>query len=269
MARRLGSRLNIGLLMTHNEVDVVAEVLEVNAAHVDTILALDGSSDGTLEIVRAHPKVELVLRDEEVTQGGRVGDWHRGVLLEAARERYGPGQWYTLLHGDEFFHDDPRAVIERAEREGAGFVNWAAMQFFLHTSDEGRDLESVRSVQERVRWYSPFWIEVRQFRDRPGARYREGEHGRVFPRGVGWRPFSRLPVLKHYPYRSPSQVTAKRASGGFSESWYDGPVFRETFSSEYRTARRFSGDFGELELERQGSLLSSWRWGRRLVHRGG
>lgn len=256
--------LNIGLLLTRNEADAVDEMMRHNRPALDAVFVLDGSDDGTDRLLQRYPEVELVLKDEEVAPQGRVRDWHRGVLLETARARYGSGHWYTLLHGDELFHDDPREVIRHAEREGASFVNWAAMQFFMHLSDEPLGVHL--PLQERLRWYSPFWVEVRQFKDKPGARYRPGEHGRVFPRGVGWRPYSKMPLLKHYPYRTPGQMRRRLgelAARGFSGTEVQPAIYRETYAPEYRLARRFEGDFGDLELARQGNLLAMlWRWKR-------
>ncbi len=264
-------RLHIGLLMTYNEADVLPQMLEATTQHVDAIFALDGSSDATPEILRACPKLEGLLFDRDVAQGGRVRDHHRQALLEAARAKYGTGHWYSLLHADEFMHDDPRAVIEQAELEGAGFVNWIAMQFFLHPDDadlydaQGQPLE--QGVQRRVTWYSPFWVEVRQFLDVPQfawqrVQYRDGEHGRVYPRGTRWKPYSRMPVLKHYPYRSPVQVGAKAQDSGFSVAHSQSrAVFTQTAGSIYRSARQLESsvtpDFLEFELRRQKSLLGT------------
>ena len=273
-------RLHIGLLMTYNEADVLPQMLTHTLPSVDAIFALDGSNDATPEILRACQKLEGLLFDHDVAGGGRVRDHHRAVLLKAARARYGVGHWYSLLHADEFTHDDPRAVIEAAELEGAGFVNWLAMQFFLHPEDadlydaHGQPLEP--SVQQRVTWYSPFWVEVRQFLDVPQfawqrVAYREGEHGRVYPRGTGWRPYSRMPLLKHYPYRSPAQVGAKSQDSGFSVA-HSGSraVFTQTAGSIYRTARKLetpdAPDFLEFELSRQKSLLETM-WAQRKLLR--
>lgn len=260
--------MNIGLLLSYNEVDIVDEMMRANRGGLDAIFALDGSEDGTGERLARYPEVELVLRDEDVTGGTRVRDFHRQALLDAARRRHGSGHWYTLMHGDEIFHDDPRAVAAAAERQGAHLVNWAVMQFFLHPSDAAPD--EALPVQSRVRWYSPFWVEVRQFRDRPGAHYRQGEHGRVFPRGVGWRPYTRMPIVKHYPFRTPGQALRRlrsMADRGFSGSSVDGDVLRTRYEPRYRLARRFDGDFGDLEMDRQGGLLAMWwrwkRWTRR------
>lgn len=257
--------LNIGLLLTYNEQDVVAEMLEHNAGGVDAIFALDGSTDATTEVLLAHPKVRLVLRDADVAPGGHVRDHHRQALLDAARAEYGGGHWYTIMHGDEFFHDDPRAVARAAGAMGAGRVNWAAMQFFLHPDDRPA---LGGSVQENVRWYSPFWVEVRQFRDSPRARYQAGEHGRVFPHGVGWLPYLKMPILKHYPYRSEAQTLARLGAmeaRGFSGTKATGGVYRERYAPEYREAHYFGGDFGVFELARQGNLLTMMARWKRLV----
>ena len=273
-------RLHIGLLMTYNEADVLPQMLEHTVAYVDAIFALDGSSDATPEILQTCPKLNGLLFDRDVAQGGRVRDHHRQALLTAARAKYGTGHWYSLLHADEFAHDDPRAVIAACEREGAGFVNWLAMQFFLHPDDavlydmHGQPLEP--SVQQRVTWYSPFWVEVRQFLDVPqfawqAVQYRDGEHGRVYPRGTRWKPYSRMPVLKHYPYRSPVQVGAKSQDSGFSVAHsHSRAVFTKTAGSIYRSARQLEApaapDFLEFELRRQKSLLGTM-WAQRKLLR--
>ena len=274
-------RLHIGLLMTYNEADVLPEMLEHTSPLVDAIFALDGSSDATPEILRACPKLEGLYFDRDVVGGGRVRDHHRAVLLKAARAKYGTGHWYSLLHADEFTHDDPRAVIEAAEREGAGFVNWLAMQFFLHPDDaelyDAGGLPLEPNVERRVTWYSPFWVEVRQFLDvRQFAwqrvNYRDGEHGRVFPRGTRWKPFSKMPVLKHYPYRSPVQVSAKSQDSGFSVAHSQSKaVFTQTAGSIYRTARRLetplTPDFMEFELSNQKSLVQTMMAQRKLLRK--
>ena len=266
LTTKLCAEVNIGLLLTYNEADVIEEMMAHNRRSVDTVFVLDGSSDGTDHILTQYPEVELILKDEQVAPGGRVRDFHRQALLEVAQTRYGYGHWFTLMHGDELFHDDPRIVIERAEKQGASFVNWAALQFFMHTSDEPLDLGL--PLQQRLRWYSPFWVEVRQFKGGRNTCYRPGEHGRVLPRHVGWRPYSKMPLLKHYPYRSPEQMTKRLESQqtrGFSGTAPRPEIYRDRYAPEYRSARHFDGDFGDLELDKQGNLLTMlWRW-KRLV----
>jgi hypothetical protein len=170
------------------------------------------------------------------------------------------------MHGDEIFHDDPRKIAEQADKQGASRVNWAAMQFFMHTSDE--PLDTTKPVQERLRYYSPFWLEVRQFKSSARTHYKDGVHGKVIPEGVGWRPFSKVPIYKHYSYRTPEQMQRRLealAQRGFSGARLSQSIYRETFSSEYKTARKFNGDFEEFEMSRQGNLLTMmYKW-KRLV----
>ncbi len=259
--------MNIGLLMTYNEADMIDEMMEANRHHVDTIFVLDGSDDGTDERLRRYPEVELILKDKDVVGTGRVKDFHRQALLEAAHERYGTGHWFTLMHGDEIFHDSPRDIIQKAEKQGAKRVNWAVMQFFMHLSDE--PLNTALPVEERLSWYSPFWVEIRQFKSSAKSHYGQ-KHHQVIPEGVGWQPYCKMPLLKHYPYRSPEHMRCRlelMQVRAFSGTVSEEGIYRETFTSAYKKAYKFGGDFGDFELSKQGNLLSMlWRW-RKLVKR--
>jgi glycosyltransferase involved in cell wall biosynthesis len=257
--------MNIGLLMTYNERDIIEEMMESNRHYVDTIFVLDGSDDGTDEVLKQYKEVELILKDKDVTPGP-VRDYHRQVLLEEAHKRYGTGHWFTLLHGDEIFHDNPRLIAEQADKQGAKRVNWAAMQFFLHTFDE--PVDTTKPVQERLRYYSPFWLEIRQFKSSKYTVYKEGVHGQVIPQGVGWQPFSKVPIYKHYPYRTPEQMRQRLEAmkqRGFSGARQGSNIYRERFSDEYKEVRKFDGDFAEFEMVKQGNILTMmYKW-KRLV----
>jgi hypothetical protein len=266
--------MNIGLLLTYNEADIIDEMMQNNRHTVDAIFVLDGSTDDTPEKLAQYPEVHTILRDEDVlTASEKLRDYHRQVLLEVARASFGMGHWYTLMHGDEIFHHNPRRVLEHADKQGAKRVNWAAMQFFLHTSDaityeqmtyEQPDIND--SVQTRVRWYSPFWLEIRQFKDDMGVHYPLGQHGKVIPAGVGWKPYSRVPIFKHYPYRNPEQMHKRLAasSRGFSGTASHASLFRDRYAPEYRHAYYFEDGFGHFE--NMHLLTALWRW-RRLVTR--
>ena len=160
------------------------------------------------------------------------------------------------------------SIAQKADQQGAKRVNWAAMQFFMHTSDEPIDIS--KPVQERLTWYSPFWLEIRQFKSSKKTHYQEGKHGKVLPEGVGWQPYSKVPILKHYPYRTPQQMEQRLVAikqRGFSGTVHDQSIYRETYSPEYKTARKFLGDFADLELAKQGHLPTMiYKW-KRLVRR--
>jgi Glycosyl transferase family 2 len=264
-------RLNIGLLLSFNEADVLPQMLAAHESEIDVIYALDGSTDETTNILRQHPLIDKILLDKDVAQNAPVRDFHRQALLEVARQRHGYGHWYTLLHADEFFHDSPRAVIRAAEETGAGMVNWMSMQFFLHLSDTHLYNEAGipidQDIQKRITWYSPFWIEVRQFLDVQQffwqkVAYKQGQHARVHPHGHRLKPFWKMPILKHYTYRSPAQILGKNLQPGLSASTLQQAVFRTTAQDIYKYGIQLKNplqpDFGRLELAHQKSLLHTF-----------
>jgi len=265
---------NIGLMITCDEEDVIQEVMEVNKKYFDKILVLDGSSDGTEEIIRSYDCVRYFLKDRDIIDklpNRRFNDGARQFLLEKAQEMYPVEGWFTLLHGDEIFHDDPNRVAAEAEKARAERVNWYAMYFFLHSSDKGRDLEAIRSVQQRVLWYCPGYLEIRQFRNKPGIYYELGQRHNVVPRGVGHSIYKHFPVYKHYLYRSVFQIMKKREQNvrsGFSSTYSEftdpDSCFMDILPG-FKVARKFDGSFHEFEIKNQGSLLRRWLRAHRYI----
>lgn len=254
-------------MITCNEEDCIEEVMNEYIKYFDKILVLDGSTDGTEEIIRSYSQVKYFLKDKEILDklpGRKLKDGARQFLLEKAQEMYGYGGWFTLLHGDEIFHDDPNRVAEEAEKAKAEKVNWYAMNFFLHTSDKERDPQSIESLQERVCWYCPGPIEIRQFRNKEGIYYLLSRHSNVLPCGIGWRIYKYFPIYKHYFYRSPEQIFKKKKQheqSGFSVSYGSFEDRKDCFLPilpGYKVARRFDGSFHEFEIKNQGSLFNRW-----------
>lgn len=265
---------NIGLMISCNEEDIIEEVMETNKKYFDKILVLDGSSDRTEEIIRSYPQVKYFLKDRDIIDklpNRKFEDGARQFLLEKAQEMYPIEGWFTLLHGDEIFHDDPNWVAEEAQKARAEKVNWYAMNFFLHTSDKERDLESIKSVQERVLWYHPGHIEIRQFKNKSGLRYELSQRHNVMPKGVGWQIYKYFPIFKHYPLRSVSQILKKKQQNirtRFSNT-YKGFSDTDSYFIEhdpgYKVARKFDGSFHEFEIKNQGSLLKRWFRAHRYI----
>lgn len=259
--------LNIGLLMTCDEEDCIREVMDEHTKYFDTILCLDGSSDKTEEIIRSYPQVKYFLRDKDIINqlpNRKIEDGARQFLLEKAQELFGCEGWFTLLHGDEIFYDNPVKMAERAEREGAEKINWSAMNFFMHTSDFGKDWDAISSVQKRVTWYCPGFLEIRSFKNKKGIYYKLEDRHKVLPYGIGWHMFSKYPVYKHYPFRSVAQMRKKKeqhTKTGFAVT-YRGLDDEENYFKDilpgYKIARQFDGSFHEFEVNQQRSILARW-----------
>src|SRR4030088_3429092 len=80
----------IGITRLRNEALILRDTLDYVGAHVDAIIAYDdASNDRTLEILRSHPKVGLIVTNgswEEDIQARRIAEGrHRGLLLQIAR----------------------------------------------------------------------------------------------------------------------------------------------------------------------------------------
>ncbi len=254
-------------MMTCNEEDCIREVMDEHVKYFDKILVLDGSSDKTEEILRSYPQVKYFLKDKDIIDklpNKKFRDGARQFILKKAQEIYGYEGWFTILHGDEIWHDNPVEMAEKAEKDGAEKINWYAMNFFLHTTDKNRDLEAIKSVQKRVLWYCPGFIEIRSFKNKKGLYYQLNEHGRCFPHGISWKIYKYFPVYKHYPYRSVSQMIEKRnfnKDRGFSASYNRLADENQCFVDRlpnYKVTRKYDGSFHEFEIANQGSLLKRW-----------
>src|SRR3989339_325747 len=258
---------NIGLMITNNEDDVIEEVMEANKKYFDKILVLDGSSDRTEEIIRSYDCVKYFLKDREIIDqlpGKKFNDGARQFLLAKAQEMFPVEGWFTLLHGDEIWHDDPNWVAEEADKARAEKVNWYVMNFFLHTSDRGRDLPAVKSVQERLRWYCPGYLEIRSFRNKRGIHYELGQRNLTIPKGIGWQIYKYFPIYKHYPFRSVEQIMKKKLAHRQTDFNYT----YERYATEadcfvdilpnYKVGRKYDGSFHEFEIKNQGTLLGRW-----------
>jgi glycosyltransferase involved in cell wall biosynthesis len=265
---------NIGLMVTRNEEDVIEEVMEVNKRYFDKILVLDGSSDRTEEILRSYDCIKYLLKDRDIINqlpNQKFEDGARQFLLAKAQALYPIEGWFTLLHGDEIWHDDPNWVAQQAEQARAEKVNWYAMNFFLHPSDKERDLASIKSVQQRVLWYCPGMLEIRQFRNKPGIAYLPGQKWNVLPQGIGWQIYKYFPVYKHYPFRSVDQIMQKRQQNkqsGFSSTYNDFSDYTSCFVEKlpnYKVARKYDGSFHEFEIKNQGTLFRRWLRAHRYI----
>ena len=172
---------NIGLMMSYNEEDIIKEVMDNNLKYFDKILVLDGSNDGTTEIIRSYKNVVYLIHDDEIFPKRKVSDGMRQFLLEKAQELFPIEGWFTILHGDEILVDNPNDIAIRAEKAGAEIVNWHALNFFLHTSEKGKQINTHERIQDQVMHYSPGGLEIRQFKNKPNIHYDITRTGRVFP----------------------------------------------------------------------------------------
>jgi len=212
---------NIGIMLTRNEEDVIEEVMDDHKQYFDTIFVLDGSTDRTPSILKRYKNIALLLNDADISPHGPITDGSRQFLIDEAQKRFGYEGYFTLLHGDEIFFDNPNTTAQKAIDEDIDYVLWQMMTFFPHVSEEACYEEKKHlPVQERMGWCTPNWVEVRQFVNRQGVGYDLAQHKTLVPRGVHTLKFNtNLPVFKHYSFRDPKQMKERvqdRMNNGFT-----------------------------------------------------
>ena len=95
----------IGVTRLRNEALVLPDTLSYVGKEVDAIIAYDdASTDRTLDILRVHPKVALIVANgswEEDIKARRLAEGrHRGLLLEIARTQF-HFDWMFCFDADE------------------------------------------------------------------------------------------------------------------------------------------------------------------------
>jgi hypothetical protein len=105
----------VAMTRVRNEALILPDTLDYLSAHVDAILAYDdASTDETVEILRAHPKVALVVANqawEQDVEARKLAEGrHRGLLLDMARADL-PHVWTFCFDPDERVTGDVRAFL--------------------------------------------------------------------------------------------------------------------------------------------------------------
>jgi hypothetical protein len=191
-----------------DENDIVGETLEAALSWSDKIFVFDnGSVDGTWETVNAisrkHSKLEIVGHDNRT-----FTDELRGEIFESYRSVASPGDWWCRLDSDEIYVDDPVRFLAGVP-DKFGFVLSASFNFYftdidLRSYEENPSEWLSRPVRERLKFYQNNWSEPRFVRHRNDLRW----VGLIWPDNRG-RTFPSRIRLRHFPYRSPAQISSR------------------------------------------------------------
>jgi hypothetical protein len=105
----------IGMTRMRNEALVLPDTLDYLSGHVDAIIAYDdASTDETVEILRTHPKVSLIVAnqvwEEDVEARKAAEGRHRGLLLDMARAEL-PHEWLLCFDPDERVTGNVRGFV--------------------------------------------------------------------------------------------------------------------------------------------------------------
>lgn len=153
-----GKHLLIGITRVRNESLVLRDTLDYVGAHVDAIVAYDdASTDDTLDILRNHPKVALVIEnalwESDIVERLSAETRHRGLLLQIARAKLSFG-WTLCFDADERVIGNLRDFIEGASATKCNGVRIRLFDAYMTPDDHGPFVHG-QSLLDFRRFFGP------------------------------------------------------------------------------------------------------------------
>jgi len=216
----------IGILVTRNEEDIIAEAMEEYSKHFDAIYCLDCSDDKTPEIISSFKVVRWLITDKDLGMPStQFRDGKRQFLLSKVQDDFGYSGWIFSIQGDEIFYGDIEKIVVFAENEKANVINCLPAHFVIHPSEkdiiEGEDTKI--PIQQRRLWYFLALCENAGFKNQAGLYYNLFEHMRTIPHGFQpMRTCSKVIIRRHYNMRSIKQIKDRiedRVSSGWQPNY--------------------------------------------------
>ncbi|BAQ18443.1 glycosyltransferase family 2 protein [Methyloceanibacter caenitepidi] len=175
----------VAMTRVRNEALILPDTLDYLASHVDAVIAYDdASTDETVDLLRAHPKVALIVANQawerDVDARKRAEGRHRGLLLEMARTQL-PHDWMFCFDPDERVTGDVRAYLRGLGPD----VDALRVRLFdaYMTAEDQAPYSSDRALMDFRRFYGPEQRDILMFwRNREAIGFAEGD-GRT-PRGM-------------------------------------------------------------------------------------
>ena len=176
----------LGVTRVRNEALILRDTLDYVGREVDAIIAYDdASTDRTLEILRSHPKVALIVAngawEEDVAARLIAEGRHRGLLLQTAHERL-RFEWMFCFDADERVIGDLRGF---AAGPDAGDCDGVRIKLFdaYMTPDDHAPYRPDRALAGFRRFFGPERRDILMlWRNRPEVFFSQ-QHARE-PGGV-------------------------------------------------------------------------------------
>jgi glycosyltransferase involved in cell wall biosynthesis len=178
--------LLVALTRVRNEALLLPDTLDYLAKHVDAIVAYDdASTDGTVEILRAHPKVALIVAnqvwEQDIDARKLAEGRHRGLLLEMGRAQL-PHEWMLCFDPDERITGDFRGFVRQLGDDECDALRVRLFDAYM-TPEDHAPYRQRQPLLDFRRFYGPEERDILMlWRNRPEIGFAEGD-GRT-PRGM-------------------------------------------------------------------------------------
>ena len=172
----------IGMTRIRNEALILPDTLDHLADQVDAIVAYDdASTDETVSMLRAHPKVALIVANQswekDVDARKRAEGRHRGLLLDMARAEL-PHDWMFCFDPDERVTGNLRSFVASLEADASDAVRVQLFDAYMTPDDRAPYRPGLPLLHFR-RFYGPEQRDILMlWRNRPEIHFAEG-HGRT------------------------------------------------------------------------------------------
>jgi glycosyltransferase involved in cell wall biosynthesis len=174
--------LLVAITRIRNEALILPDTLDYLGKHVDAVIAYDdASTDETVAILRAHPKVALIIAnsawEQDVAARKLAEGRHRGLLVDLARAEL-PHDWMLCFDPDERVTGDVRGFLAGLVAEDCDAVRVRLFDAYM-TPDDHAPYRPDCALLDFRRFYGPEQRDILMlWRNRPEIGFREG-HGRT------------------------------------------------------------------------------------------
>jgi len=176
----------VAMTRVRNEALILPDTLDHLGTQVDAIVAYDdASTDDTVDILRKHPKVAMIVAnrswESDVEARKRAEGRHRGLLLDMARADL-PHRWMFCFDPDERVTGNVRSFVEGLDADACDAVRVKLFDAYI-TPEDREPYRPDRSLLHFRRFYGPEQRDILMlWRNRPEIGFAEGD-GRT-PHGM-------------------------------------------------------------------------------------
>jgi glycosyltransferase involved in cell wall biosynthesis len=172
-----GKHFLVGMTRIRNEAPILPDTLDYLGKHVDAIIAYDdASTDETVDMLRKHPKVALVIAnqawEQDIKARRRAEGRHRGLLLEIARAELGY-DWMLCFDPDERVTGDLRGALQGLQGDACDGIRVQLFDAYM-TPDDCEPYRSDRELLDFRRYFGPEQRDILMlWRNRPEIHFAE------------------------------------------------------------------------------------------------
>jgi len=174
--------LIVGMTRIRNEALILPDTLDYLATQVDAIVVYDdASTDDTVDILRKHPKVALIVANQawekDIAARKLAEGRHRGLLLDIARSEL-PHDWMFCFDPDERVMGSLPSFVAGLEADASDAVRVQLFDAYMTPEDCAPYAPDLPLLHFR-KFYGPEQRDILMlWRNRPEIHFAEG-HGRT------------------------------------------------------------------------------------------